>query len=166
MSIHSLSRSNPSTLEDLEDWNEEDRTLSITDKVGYSILVEADDRLQSLVKQGVWTDIKSVVLSELSNELDHYLLFYCRLKQPHGLNTRAQGSRTIRIIVESDVTDHWICPEYGYPGSRLYLVDPSGPDPVEWLLGAMINVLTAYQEVITQHNSPHIWGKNGVRKTR
>jgi len=152
VSIHTFYRSNPSTLEDLEDWNEEDGTLSITDKVGYSILFEADDRLQSLVKQGVWPDIKSVVLSELSNELDHCLLFYCRLKKPHGLNKRAPGSRTIRIIGESDATDLWICPEYGYKGACLYLVDPCGPDPVEWLLGAMINVLGSYQEVITQHN--------------
>ena len=118
MSIHSLSRSNPSTLEDLE-WtgDEEDGTLSITDKVGYSILFEADDRLQSLVKQGVWPDIKSVVLSELSNELDHYLLFYCRLKKPHGLNTRAPGSRTIRIIVGIDATDLWILSRIWVQGS-------------------------------------------------
>jgi len=150
VSIHSLSRSNPYTLED--DWTEED-DLSITDKVGYSILFEADDRLQALVKQGTWPDIKTVVLSELSNELDHYLLFYCRLRRPHGLNTRAPGSRTIRIIIGIDATDLWINPEYGYPGACLYLVDPSGPDPVEWLLGAMINVLGSYQEVISQHNN-------------
>lgn len=153
MSIHTLYRSNPSTLEDLEDWNEEDGTLNITDKVVYSILFEADDCLQVWVKQGTWPDIKTVVLSELSNELDHYLLFYCRLRRPHGLNTRAPRSRTIRIIIECDATDLWIWPEYGYPGSFLYLVDTSGPDPVEWLLGAMMNVLTAYQDVITQHNN-------------
>jgi len=161
VSIHSLYRSNLSTLEDLDD----DRTLSTTDKVGYSILYEADDQLQVLVNGGTWPDIKTVVLSELSNELDHYLLFYCRLRRPHRLNTRAPGSRTIRIIIGIDATDLWINPEYGLPGACLYLVDPSGPDPVEWLLGAMMNVLGYYQEVITQHNSPHIWGKNGVRKT-
>ena len=160
MGIGPLHRTRLSTLEDLEDddetqcdtWrldDEEDdeETLSTTDKIAYSILFEADDKLQPLVKASVWPDMKSVVLSELSNEVDHYLLYYCKLKRSHGLNPEHPNSRTLRIRIGIDTGDLWIFPEHGVPGDCLYLVDPNGPDPVEWFLGAMRSVLSAYPVV-------------------
>ncbi len=97
--------------------------------------------------------MKSVTLSELSNEVDHYLLYYCRLSRSHGLNKEHPNSRTLRIRIGIDATDLWISPEHGVKGDCLYLADPTGPDPVEWFLGAMIKVLTAYQEAIVRYNS-------------
>lgn len=144
---------NPSGFYNWDDEEDDEPTLSTTDKLAYGILFDADEKLQPLVKLGTWPDMKSVVLSELSNEVDHYLLYHCRLKRSHGLNKEHPNSRTLRIRLGIDATDLWISPEHGVKGACLYLVAPTGPDPVEWFLGAMMKVLTTYQDAIVQHNS-------------